>query len=193
VPIIRASGLPVIPSGTFGADRHYLFGLSGCMGGPGIRDPSEQSVCGESFSDTHPTLAPVLVTLSRIVTSDRAALQFLNASSAVRAAELRLASKGFSTVSLAKDVVRGAIRPVPPNASRTAGQLSLVDEDRIQIFADGSSQPIYDHPWSETLTAGGVPPVENGRAYTLILIGPYPGFSKREWWNDPIVTIVAND
>jgi hypothetical protein len=163
------------------------------MGGPGIRDPSEQSVCGESFSGTHPTLAPVLVTLSRIVTSDRVALQFVNASSVVRAANLRLVSKGLGALSLAQDVVKGAIRPVRPNASRSAAQLGGSEEDRIQIFADGSAQPIYDQPWSTTLAAGSMSPVEDGHAYTLLLIGPYPGFAKREWWNDPVVTIVRND
>lgn len=193
VPMIRVAALPVIPSGTFGADRHYLFGLAGCMGGPGIQDPSEQSVCGESFTGAHPTLAPVLVTLSRVVTSGRVALQFVNASSVVRAADLRLASKGSNPLSLAKNVVKGAIRPVPPNASQTAGQLGLADEDRIQIFADGSAQPIYDQPWSVTLAAGVMPPLHDGLAYTLLLIGPYPGFAKREWWNDPLVTIIQND
>jgi hypothetical protein len=193
VPMIRAFALPVIPAGTFAAERHYLFGLAGCMGGPGIEDPSEKSVCGESFSAKTPTLAPVLVTLSRIVSRDHVALQFVNASSVVRAADIRLASKGLNPLSLAKNVVRGAIRPVPPNAARAAAQYGLTNEDRIELFADGSSKPIYDEPWSTTLAMGGIPSLEDGHAYTLLLIGPYPGFSKREWWNDPIVTIVAND
>lgn len=193
VPNIRAYALPVIPAGTFVAERHYLFGLAGCMGGPGIRDPSEQSVCGESFSATHPTLAPVFVTLSRIVTKDHVALQFVNASSAVRAADVRLASKSLNPLSLAKNVVRGAIRPIPPNASRSAAQYGLTDEDRIQLFADGSTKPIYDETWAKTLDSGGISSLADGHAYTLLLIGPYPGFSKREWWNDPTVTIIAND
>jgi hypothetical protein len=183
----------VIPAGTFVAERHYLFGLAGCVGGPGISDPSEQSVCGETFSATHPTLAPVFVTLSRIVTKDHVALQFVNASSVVRAADVRLAAKAFNPLSLAKNVVRGAIRPIPPNASRSSAQYGLSDEDRIQIFADGSTKPIYDETWSKTLDSGGIASLENGHAYTLLLIGPYPGFSKREWWNDPTVTIIQND
>jgi hypothetical protein len=193
VPTIRAFPLPVIPAGTFVAERHYLFGLAGCMGGPGIRDPSEKSVCGESFSSTNPTLTPVFVTLSRIVTKDHVALQFVNASSAVRAADVRLAAKSLNPLSLAKNVVRGAIRPIPPNASRSAGQYGSTNEDRIQLFADGSTKPIYDEAWSKTLDSGGIPSLADGHAYTLLLIGPYPGFSKREWWNDPTVTIIAND
>jgi hypothetical protein len=193
VPNFRAYALPVIPAGTFVAERHYLFGLAGCMGGPGITDPSEQSVCGEAFSATHPTLAPVFVTLSRIVTKDHVALQFVNASSVVRAADVRLAAQAFNPLSLAKNVVRGAIRPIPPNASRSSAQYGLTDEDRIQIFADGSTKPIYDETWSKTLASGGIASLEDGHAYTLLLIGPYPGFSKREWWNDPTVTIIEND
>jgi hypothetical protein len=163
------------------------------MGGPGITDPSEQSICGESFSTSNPTLAPVLVTLSRIVTKDHVALQFANASSRVRAADIRLASKSLNPLSLAKNVVMGAIRPIPPNASRAAAQFGLTDEDKIQLFADGSSKPIYDEPWSKTLAPSSIQSLQDGHAYTLLLIGPYPGFHAQRWWNEPLVTIIAND
>jgi hypothetical protein len=192
IPNVRVSALSVIPAGTFNAEEHYLFGLAGCLGGPGIRDPSELSVCGEDFSATHPTLTPVLVTLSRIVTDGYVGLQFVDATPAVRAADLRLTWLGVTPVSVVKNVVRGAIRPIPPYAARTTGQLGPSDSDRIQIFADASEKPIYDEPWSKTFAVGGIPAVQNGHDYTLLLIGPYPGFSAREWWNDPSVTIVEN-
>jgi hypothetical protein len=190
VPNVRVAPLYVIPAGTFSADRHYLFALGGCMGGPGITDPSQQSVCGENFSPTHPTLTPVLATLSRIVADGRVGVQFLDATPAVRAADLHLTSSGLSTLTVARNVVVGAIRPTPPNTARKATDLG--SEDHIQIFADGSTKPIYDEPWSTTLAVGDLSSLEDGHAYTLLLIGPYPGFSQREWWNDPIVTVVRN-
>lgn len=190
VPIIRVAPLYVIPAGTFGASHHYLFALGGCVGGPGISDPSELSVCGDTFSASHPTITPVLVTLSRVTTSGHVGIQFVDATPAVRAADLRLTSAGLIPLSIAKNVVVGAIRPNPPNATRTSPELGPTDH--VQIFADGSSTPIYDQPWSKTLAVGDIAALEDGQDYTLLLVGPYPGFAEREWWNDPLVTVVKN-
>jgi len=95
---------------------------------------------------------------------------------------------------VAEKVVTGAIRPVPPYSESSAAEIGAGSPDAaVQLFVNGSSSAAYEKPWSPTLSAGGIAALEDGREYTLILVGPYPGFAARRWWNDPLVTVVAND
>jgi hypothetical protein len=79
------------------------------------------------------------------------------------------------------------------NTSRSAEDIGATsDGTSIQVFPGGSGGAAYSRPWLNTMNAGALTALENGEAYTLIMVGPYPGFSAQRWWNDPLVTIVKN-
>lgn len=194
IAAIRVRPLPLIPEGALAEASSYLLAAGGCLGGRGVTDPSERSVCGEQYSASSPTLAEMLVRRSRFVTSGKVGIQVLDATPAVRQLDLRITPGLHSdAIPIARSVVTGAIRPVPPNRTSSAGEIAATtDGASIQLFADGGSTPIYDEPWTRTLAAGDLPALEDGKSYTLVVVGPYPGFAKRRWWNDPMVTIVEN-
>ncbi len=193
IPSIRAAALPVLPGVALSGAESFLIVAGGCLGGPGVTDPSELSVCGENYSPATPTLEEMVVELPRAGKAGYVGLSYLGGTPALRASDLTLQAPG-GTLPVVKNVVTGALRPVPPLATSTADQIGASDVGTaIFLYADGSATPIYDEPWSTTFVAGGVSSLENGRNYTLIVVGPYPGFSRRSFWNDPLVTIVAND
>ena len=193
IPLVRFAALPVIPSGQLVVARGYLLVLGGCIGGPGVTDPSEQSICGDSYSPETPTLGPELVAVSPGAPTDRVALAFLDGTPALSPCDIHLSpSKTGDSISLAQNVVTGALRPRSPLTQYGAQDIaSMSSEASIQIYPRGSDQALYDESWRQTLDAGNVSGLANAQAYTLILVGS-PGFPARRWWNDPLVTIVKN-
>jgi hypothetical protein len=196
VPIaaVRVAALPVIPAGAFSLPRGYLVVAGGCLGGPGVTDPSEQSVCGEGYTPTAPTLTELVVAPSAEGRDARVALQVLGATPAITQLDLGLvpASQG-DAVTVATRVVPGALRPTTPYTRVSAAEIGATsDTAAVELFAFGSSVPAYKKPWAPTLEAGKLDGLLDGAAYTLVVIGPFPGFAKRQWWNDPLVTMVQN-
>jgi hypothetical protein len=194
VPGVRVSPLPVIPAGQLGGKASYLLVASGCLGGPGVTDPSQTSICGDSYSRDTPTLTPIVVALARVAPATRVALAFLNAAPGFSKCDVKLTppSKG-DQISLATDVAVGALRPRPPSTKSSSTAIGAENSRAsIQLYSSGSSTATYDKPWSNTLDSSTVSALEDGTAYTLVYVGPFPGFSKRRWWNGPLVTIVEN-
>jgi len=88
-------------------------------------------------------------------------------------------------------VTPGALRPSPPYSGATASEIGATSaEGAVLLFTSGSSAPSYQKTWQPTLQAGGIDELADGTAYTLVIVGPPPGFAKRRWWNDPLVTMV---
>jgi len=195
VPIaaVRVATLPLLSPGALAASRGYLLVVGGCAGGRGVSDPSEQSVCGESYSPGAPTLN-VYVVAPPGAPADRVALTVLGATPALTQVDLGFVpGLGGDTVTVATRVVPGALRPrTGYTASSTAVIGATKTGARLQLFAFGSAVPIYDQSWAPTFSAGGISDLEDGVSYTLVVVGPFPGFSKRRWWNDPLVTVVSN-
>lgn len=194
IPGLRVAALPVIPGGELALERSYLLVASGCMGGPGIGDPSERSVCGDAFSKTTPTLAPIIVALSRTVPSDHVGLAFLDATPTFTHCDVRFAPPiGGDPLPFVSDVVTGALRPAHLVTKWSVADLGASSSTaKIRVHAGGSDDAAYDQPWAPTLSAANLQEIENGKAYTLVLIGPYPTFTKRHFWNAPLVAIVPN-
>jgi hypothetical protein len=194
VPLVRAAALPLVPEGQLALERSYLLVASGCVGGPGVRDPSELSICGDSYSPSTPTLAPLLVALSRTTKPSSVSLGFLDASPAFSHCDVRFTPPLHADpLTLAEDVVTGALRPRPPSIKFAADDIGAGNAlASMQIYAHGSNKAAYDEPWQTTLDAGDLSGLENAAAYTLILVGPFPAFSAKRWWNGPLVTIVKN-
>ena len=196
IPPVRVRALPEVPAVAFSEAGSYLIVAGGCLGGPGVTDPSEKSVCGEHYAPGSPTLTEIVVHPSHGVAEGHVGLAFLGGTPAVRICDRVEIQPGAdeSPLILAKNVPTGGVRPAPPDATHAAADLGVpVPSAAIRIFADASTDPIYAKPWATTLAAGGVTGIENGKGYTLVLIGPYPGFSKQSFWNDPVVTIVPDD
>jgi hypothetical protein len=196
IPAVRVVALPEVPAVAFAEARSFLLVVGGCMGGPGVSDPSQQSVCGEGYSSNNPTLTEIVVRLPRTTQDGRVGLSFMDATPAVRIVdrvEIHPTSDG-TPITLAQDVAPGGVKPLPPSMASSASDLGAnVSTAKIQLFADASPTPMYTEPWATTYAAGAISGLQDGKNYTLLLVGPYPGFSKRNWWNDPVVTIVPND
>jgi hypothetical protein len=194
IPPVRAVSLPVIPEGQLSVERSYLLVPSGCVGGPGVTDPSERSVCGEFYSPDTPTLVPLLVALSRAGKPNRVALGFLDAAPAFSGCDVRLTPPLHGdAISVAQNVAFGALRPRPPTTASSVADIgATASSASIQIYPGGSGTAAYNAPWLKTMNAGDLITLQDGEAYTLIFVGPYPGFSAQRWWNDPLVTVVKN-
>jgi hypothetical protein len=193
VPPVRVTGLPTIPAGALARDDSFLLALGGCIGGPGVTDASERSVCGERYTQNTPTLAPYLAKLSRITREGRIGLQFMAASPALLQSDLVILPAGRDAVVLAEGVPVGGLRPARADVGASAPDLLVADPgSRVRVFAAGAAEAAYDEPWEITLSAGGLAGLDPGKTYTLVQIGPYPGFARRSFWNDPRVTVVEN-
>lgn len=194
VPLVRAAAMPVVPEGQLSAELGYLLVASGCLGGVGVRDPSEKSLCGDSYSASTPTLAPVLVSLARTTKTGRVSLGFLDASPAFSHVDVHFTPPLHSDpLTLVQDVVTGALRPRPPSTRFAAEDIGAASAAAtIQIYPGGSDTAAYDAPWRNTLDAGDITGLDNDAAYTLVYVGPFPGFTAKRWWNGPLVTIVKN-
>jgi hypothetical protein len=194
VPVVRAAAMPVIPAGQLAAELGYLLVASGCMGGTGVRDPSEQSICGDLYSASTPTLAPLLVSLPRTTKPNRVSLAFLDASAAFSHVDVGFTPPLHSDpLSLVQGVVTGALRPRPPSTRYAAEDIGAANAlATLQLYPGGSDTAAYDALWQKTLRAGDLAGLENGSAYTLIYVGPFPAFAAKRWWNGPLVTIVKN-
>ncbi len=168
IPLVRFAALPVIPSGQLAVLHGYLLVLSGCVGGPGVTDSAEEAVCGSSYSAATPTLGPELVAPSRAAPSDRVALAFLNGSPAFSPCDVQLSpSKSGDSITVADNVVTGALRPRTPLGSYGAQDIASTSPDAaIQVYPRGSNQAAYDEPWQTTLNAGNLTGLADGGAYT---------------------------
>jgi hypothetical protein len=193
VPAVRVVRLPTVPRGALGTPASYLLALGGCIGGPGVTDPSERSVCGELYAPDRPTLWPYLVRLSQRTREGRVGLQFLAAAPAVAQADLALLPVAGDPILLAEAVPVGGLRPLQADLGAAPSDLQSESPDsRVQVYVSGAEEPAYEEPWGVTLRAAGVPRLEAGKTYTLVQVGPFPGFARRSFWNDPLVTIVEN-
>lgn len=197
VPVarVRVATLPLLPPGVLAVPRGYVLVAGGCAGGRGVTDPSEQSICGEGYSPTAPTLNAYVVAPPVNAPKDKVELTVLGATPALTQFDLGfIPGLSGDLVTVATRVAPGALRPLSGyTASSSVGIGALDASAHLQLFAFGSSVPIYDQNWMPTLAAAGVSAIEDGASYTLIVVGPFPGFAKRRWWNDPLVTVVRNE
>ncbi len=187
------SFLPALPAGTFSGQRSLLLVAAGCVGGPGHTSPSELSVCGDGYTSKSPTIRPVLVTLSRTTGTGRVGLQGVNASAATPWVELRNTPKdGAGAATIATKVVFGAIAPVPPRLDKPLVGYAI-DDSAIEVFVQGSTVASQSHDWLDVLGRSGGLTLLNGRSYSLVLLGPRPGFTAFEWWQAPLLVALDND
>jgi hypothetical protein len=193
IPAVRVRAFPVFLGASLSSPRSYLLVAAGCLGGPGVTDPAERTLCGRNYAPDQPTLDPILVAPGSEARSGRVGLQFLNATPAIGQADLELVAANADPIPLARDVVVGGLRPPAADTSTTAPLLGGGrNAMEVQVFAGGSSVAGYKAPFADVLAAGGLDAVEDGKSYVLVLVGPYLGFSRKKWWNAPLVTAVES-
>jgi len=122
------------------------------------------------------------------------AFSVLGGTPAITQVDLRIdPATGGDRLTVATRVAPGALRPSSPYWATTAFEIGATRTGgSVLLFTSGSTASSYQQTWQPTLEAGGIDDLADGTAYTLIIVGPSPGFTKRRWWNDPLVTIVRH-
>jgi len=196
-PPARALAMPVLPAGTLSGGYSNLMVATGCIGGPAFTDVYETYICGKNYTPTTPTLTPVVVQLSRVTDASSVGLSFVNAALASDPIDLvSMAPEGssFSDINIVYGTVYGAIAPKPPlfgHGKASFGSPFAAAE--LEVNSLGSSAPFYVQTWGDTLAAGGLGDVSEGRSYAIVLVGPRPNNLEMNWWNGPRLVVIPTE
>ncbi len=194
IPELRVQPLAALPAGSLASFSHLL-SPSGCLGAPTFEDEIEELLCGPGYSSRRTTLTPIFVRLSRRSSFDSVGFQVVNANPAFPLLTLRSApgESEFPTLTLASDVSFGQIAPRQTRTGVAAARLGdPLGRVPLQIVA-GTGNPVFTIPWSVPLESSGISGLEDGHAYTVILMGPVPGLTAESWWNGTLLSLVRND
>jgi hypothetical protein len=202
---LRARGLPAIPPNTLNGGRSYALVAAGCMGGAGYSAAHAEDYCGQGYSERSPTVTEVFAALSRATSVSHVGLQLLHASLAtdpISVSSVAAFPATDSPVSIAMNDAEGGLLPRPAYIAHAAFDYGSTRGFALQFVAsrEDSTQTnvqnvtLLTEPWTDVLALGGIPALEDGSNYTLVLIGPLadskPGAA---FWNRPAVTMVKSD
>jgi hypothetical protein len=194
-PALRVTALPEIPAGALAEGYSSLYVAVGCMGGPAFTHELEGDACGRSYAPDSPTASAVFVTLSRRSAYDKLALQALHASLASPTLTVSSAPPDIAvqpTVPVIYDLRRGMLAPRPPYTQLSITEWGVAGPDwRALVSSDGT--PLFDELWADVLERAGIDAFENGRGYTLVVVGPRGDISAAGFWNRAAVGLVDND
>lgn len=195
-PRLRVAALPLIPAGTLSAarGRSMLYVTNGCIGGPAFMDANATAACGDTYGLRAPTLGAVLVPLSRRVTYDKVGLQVVHAARAAGRVDVQSAeTDGLEGARyLATGVEFGAIVPRSARADYTSAELGAnLGFHEVQVVVGGSVR--FVERWGSLLRTSGLASVDDGRNYTLVLLGPSFELVAESPWNAPTIALIAND
>ena len=196
-PAVRAGGLPALPAGTLASDKSILLVAAGCFGAPGFVDPLDNVVCGQGYAPDQPTLAPVLVQMSRIKKSDRLGLAVVNASVAGSAITVRSVGPEVAAlpdVTIAVNVGVGAISPKPPNFGATTAALGFSQGDpSLDVSASNNVTASVSVPWKNAVAPAGTGEPKDGETYAIVMLGPQVNVAVTKWWNPVGISVVTTD
>lgn len=196
-PAIRVAYLPVIPAGTLITGGSYLLTLAGCLGGDYFTTPDERAICGSSYFPDRPTLTPMLVRMSRLVTFGNPSLQFLQASLAAGPVTLRSMPGRLNNgtqITIASEVPAGVIAPYPPIQSvapLTYG--SPLGVGSLELESEVGST--WSDSWGSALDDLDIEALAGLKGYTIVFLGPNPWLQSNvedPWWHDPRFVLVEN-
>ncbi|HLV66318.1 MAG TPA: hypothetical protein VKY73_10930 [Polyangiaceae bacterium] len=193
-PRLRARALPVLPPGTLTGGRSTLLVATGCLGGPGYTHPRETLACGDAYAWNRPTIGAVLVRLSQSRAFGKLGLQTLQASLATGEVDMRsapLSDSAYTPITIGGRLTYGVITPRSARVSLSIAEYNADAKDwGIQVVEAGSV--LHVESWAEVVEHSSVT-LENGRSYTLVLLGPAVGLRPNGFWNPSLVSIVDND
>jgi hypothetical protein len=193
-PPVRAGPLPVIPRRTLAQNSSFLLVARGCLGGGTLHSgPDQDEICGSGYAPTRPTLAPVLVRLSRLSRAGILGLQVVHASSEADELDVRSLANG-ATRAIATEVVPGAIAPLAPNLEHPARYYGALTPDAmLQVVRHSSSAPVHEQSWQSALASSGLEAVADGQTYTLVVTGPALAANAAGWHHPPHICVVPTD
>ncbi|HEY8943630.1 MAG TPA: hypothetical protein VIM73_05180, partial [Polyangiaceae bacterium] len=190
----RLAELPVIAAGTLTSGYSWLFVANGCVGGPAFTDELEQLACGDTYTPRAPTLSASLVRMSRTSRYDGLGLQVVHASVATPPVSVRSAPLLGSDAGafLIDGIEPGEIQPRRARTDMTrAGWGAGLQGWRLEVIESGSL--IYAEPWTSAIERGVAGPLEEGKNYVVVLLGPRLDVRSAGFWNGPAITVVASD
>ena len=196
-PALSVLELPMIPARTLAGGRSYLLVATGCLGGVGHSDPSEQWICGLDYAPHRPSLTALLVALSRSTLGGRLGFQFVHAARAADALDVVSKPSPESTdplTTIATRVVPGAVEPNPPQLAKSKIDYGTpLSSSTLEVRNAGTAFPALSVGWAQVLARAGISDVSDGKTYAIVLIGPRPGYGAGSWWNAPTLTLVPSD
>jgi hypothetical protein len=196
----RAATVVSLGAATLAEDRSYLLVAAGCLSQQGRTGDELLAVCGPNYRPNQASLRPSLGLLSRIKSSSAVALQLLPASAASPAINVRSVPGNIGNgvvTALVSDARFGELRPAPPLRTltvETLGQpLWTVQLEVTAETFDIAESGAWETLWEIARVKGDLPALENGRGYTLVLVGPRPWIEGSGFWQDATFTLVDND
>ena len=194
-PALRVGTLPGLPAGTLAQGYSLLEVADGCLGAPGFVDPRSESICGAGYTPSEGSLTAEFVILSRKAAAGMLALQALHASRGSENLGVRVAPPPDaveSYVTLVDNFTEGALRPADPrrDLANTAYGTSARGWN-VEATLNGNTT--FAESWSAIEKRSGVTTLENGRGYTLIVLGPSYRVDDAGWWNPQAFGLIDND
>lgn len=194
---VERATLQALPAGTLSRGRSVLMVAAGCIGGPGHDDGLESAACGADFVPPNGNATLLVASMDRTPIPGALGLQVFAAS--LGAGKLTVDHRTefpSMTATIAKDITVGAIAPRPPMDDLSVADLGTsAEENTLRVFADSASEPAAFVPLIDALARGGLSldTVEDGKNYTLVLIGPKPGTIAGSWFKPFSITVIPND
>jgi hypothetical protein len=193
-PRLRVAALPEIPAGALTEGYSSLYVAIGCLGGPAFAHALEDEACGR-YAPTAPTISAQLVTLSRASAFGKLSLQALHASLAAPALAVWSYPPDISvqpSVAIAFDLRRGAILPRQPSTQLTITDYGVASPGWRAQASNGGTQLVSER-WVDVLERAGIEAFEEGRGYTLVVVGPNGHVANNGFWNEMAIGVVDND
>ncbi|MBI4703244.1 MAG: hypothetical protein HY744_19175 [Deltaproteobacteria bacterium] len=196
-PVWRAVSAGVLPQAVLASNKSVLVALDGCAGGEDHTSPGEQQICGEGYAPGTPNLGLVAGAMSRITLPDAVAFQFVQASRATAAVDLRLVPgyEGALHISILYEWTWGEIAPYPPYLSFSVAELGAFGTALLEVFPPGQISPLAAVPVAEALARGDLGPADiaDGRGLVFVAVGAAPGVGPGPWWHPLTFAIVRSD
>jgi hypothetical protein len=194
-PVLRVGALPSLPAGALGSGFSLLEVADGCFGARAFDDPLANDACGPDYAPNVGSLSAELVTLARETVPNMLALQALHASRATGALGFRTepsATDDGVQLTLVDDIPEGALRPRDPRDDFPTSSWG-VNTASWSLAATVNGVTYASELWPTVRRRAGLGPLEDGRGYTIIAIGPTPDIGKQGFWHEFAFTLVDND
>jgi hypothetical protein len=182
-----------LPAGTLSEGYSLLLVASGCVGGPAFSDPDEERVCGSGYVPRNGSLTANLAVLSRKTARNAIVFQALHAvhGASERGVRVNPQDDVLPVITIADNINEGTLLPRDPRSDLGTDDYGIgLSGWTVDSIASGMA-PLSE-PWSDIIERGGFEELEDGRGYTIVLIGP-PDAGAGKWWNAPALTVVDND
>jgi len=194
-PPLRVGALPGLPAGALAEGYSLLEVADGCFGAPDFKHGHQREICGADYTPSEGSLTAELVILGRATASGLLALQSLHASRGSGSLGVRSAPPKNAVdvwVPLVDNFDEGALRPTDPRRDLTSTAWGTA-KATWSVEATVNTVPAFSELWAVVKRRTGLDELEDGRGYTIIVLGPSSEVEGEGWWNPPAFGLVDND